>query len=59
MYQDVIPKQPVEGGFQPQAKNIPLLIGTVLNEWTTMDQMTTMATAQSDNKNSWSNKEVR
>lgn len=56
---DVIRTHPVEGGFQSQAKDIPLLIGTVLNEWTTMDQMATMETAQSDNKNTWSNQEVR
>lgn len=56
---NIIPKQPVEGGFQAQAKDIPLLIGTVLNEWTTMDQMVNMTSAQSDNKNTWSNKKIR
>lgn len=56
----VVPDNPVLGknGFQPQAKGIPLMIGTVANEWATIGQWATMATSQTDNKNNWSEAEV-
>ena len=56
---DYIPAHPVEGGFPEQARDIPLLIGTVLNEWTTMPQLAQMATSQSDNKNTWTEEQVK
>ncbi|MBQ6778545.1 MAG: carboxylesterase/lipase family protein, partial [Acidaminococcaceae bacterium] len=57
----VVPDNPVlsKNGFQPQAKEIPLLIGTVANEWATIHQWATMAASQTDNKNNWSEAEVQ
>ena len=46
-------QNPVVGGFSAQADNIPLLIGTVANEWTTIDLMSKMEKVQNDNKNNW------
>ena len=52
---ETIPAHPVEGGFPTGgAKDVPLMIGSVLNEWMTAPLMAEMATAQSDNKNAWS-----
>ena len=56
---DYIPAHPVINGFAEQAKDIPLLIGTVLNEWTTMPMLAQMATSQSDNKNTWTDEQVK
>jgi len=56
---DVIPNNPVSEGFSNQAKDIPLLIGSVANEWMTIDQWRTMATSQIDNKNNWNADEVK
>ena len=39
--------------FTPQAKNIPVMIGTVLNEFTTI-HWSAPAKLQADNKNAWS-----
>ena len=51
---DYIPKDPVKGGFSEWAKDIPLMAGSVLNEWITIREFVPkMATAQSDNKNLW------
>ena len=46
-------QNPVVGGFSAQADNIPLLIGTVANEWTTIDLMSKMEKSQTDNKSNW------
>lgn len=46
-------------GFSPYAKTVPLLIGTVANEWQTMSLWAKMDQAQSDNKNTWSKEEVK
>lgn len=51
-------QNPVIDGFSAQANNIPLLIGTAFNEWTTIDQWATMVNSQNDNKNNWSNAQV-
>ncbi len=57
---NILPDNPVgDKGFRPQAKEIPLLIGTVANEWMTIDQWRTMATSQTDNKNNWDKNEVQ
>ena len=50
---------PVVDGFSEQAKDIPFLIGTVANEWTTISQWATMAESQANNKNHWSDAEVQ
>lgn len=51
-------QNPVIGGFSENVNNIPLLIGTAFNEWTTIDQWATMVNSQNDNKNNWSNAQV-
>lgn len=55
---DYIPSDPVENGFPEQAKDIPLLIGSVLNEWVTMPLLADMAVTQKDNKNFWTDSET-
>ncbi|MBR0253965.1 MAG: carboxylesterase/lipase family protein [Synergistaceae bacterium] len=55
---DYIPADPVEGGFPEQAKDIPLLIGTALNEWVTVPLFSKMTETQSDNKNFWTNAQI-
>ena len=49
---DYIPAHPVGSKFAPQAKNIPLMIGTVLNEFATIIR-NDPAELQADNKNTW------
>ena len=51
-------QNPVVDGFSPLAENIPLLIGTAANEWTTMELMATMDVSQVDNKTNWGDTEV-
>lgn len=55
---EIILQNPVDDGFTEQAKNIPLLIGSVANEWETIDQWAKMDTAQVDNKNFWTAAQV-
>ena len=55
---DYIPANPVEGGFSEQAKDIPLMIGTALNEWVTVPLFADMARTQGDNKNFWDDAKV-
>ena len=55
---DYIPANPVEGGFPEQAKNIPMLIGSCLNEWVTVPLFADMAATQSDNKNFWTDAQI-
>lgn len=55
---DYILKDPVAGGFCEQAKNIPMLIGSALNEWVTVPLFADMARTQSDNKNFWDSARV-
>ena len=55
---DYIPADPVEGGFPEQSKNIPLLIGSCLNEWLTVPLFADMAVTQSDNKNFWTDSQT-
>ncbi len=57
---DYIPVQPVIDGFPAGvAKDVPLMIGSVLNEWMTSPLMANMASAQSDNKNTWTTEQVQ
>lgn len=51
-------QDPVLGGVSEMSRQIPVLNGTVANEWTTIDQWPNMAVAQYDNKNNWSDEEV-
>lgn len=56
---DYIPKDPVRGGFSEWTKDIPLMAGSVLNEWITIREFVPkMAAAQSDNKNFWDDSET-
>ena len=57
---DYIPDDPVEVSFRKseQAKEIPLLIGTVLNEMIPLALFPNMAANQSDNKNFWDDAKV-
>ncbi len=55
---DYIQVDPVESGFTDQAKNIPLLIGSCLNEWQTVPLFANMAITQSDNKNFWTDSQI-
>ena len=50
---EIIPKDPVKGGFSDWAKDIPLMAGSVLNEWISVPLVVNMAENQSDNKNFW------
>ena len=45
-------------GFSPLAADVPLMVGTVLNEWTSMPLLANMAQSQSDNLNTWSAEEA-
>lgn len=48
-----IPDDVVEGGFPEQAKDIPMIIGSTLNELIPFPLLADMAITQSDNKNFW------
>ncbi|MBQ3585842.1 MAG: carboxylesterase family protein, partial [Synergistaceae bacterium] len=50
---------PVAGGFTEYSKNIPMMAGSVLNEWVTMPLLSDMARTQSDNKNYWTAEQVK
>ena len=50
---DYLPDDIVEGGFPEQAKDIPLIIGSCLNEMVSLSLFSKMAENQSDNKNFW------
>lgn len=45
--------------FIDLAKDVPLLIGSVLNEWASMPLLAQMETAQFDNKNTWTDEQVK
>ena len=45
--------------FVEQAKDIPLMVGSVLNEWVSMPLLANMAIAQSDNKNNWTDEQAK
>lgn len=55
---DYIPAHPDGPEFTPQAKNIPVMIGSVLNEFTSIHR-TPPAELQADNKNNWSKETAR
>jgi para-nitrobenzyl esterase len=56
---DFLPVQPVEDSFASQSRDIPLLIGTALNEWTTIGLFGNLSAVQSNNKNTWSADEIK
>lgn len=53
-----IPENPADKKFTDLAKDIPLMIGSVLNEWISMPLLSNMAVTQSDNKNNWTDEQV-
>ena len=53
-----ITENPAETKFVEQAKDIPIIIGTALNEWVSMPLLANMAVTQSDNKNYWNDAKV-
>ncbi|MBQ3446323.1 MAG: carboxylesterase family protein, partial [Synergistaceae bacterium] len=55
---EFIPENPAETKFTDLAKDIPIIVGTVLNEWVSMPLLADMATTQSDNKNFWDDAKV-
>lgn len=56
---DFLPTNPVtETGFAEAGRNVPLLIGTNLTEWTGFQEIVNAADRQYDNKNTWSDAEV-
>ena len=54
-----IPQEPVGNRYPAQAKNIPLLIGSNLTEWTTFPAILNPEAAARDSKNNWSAQTVR
>lgn len=55
-----LPTDPVtEDSFAEAGRDIPLLIGSNLNEWETMDLIMNQAQAQYDNKHTWTEEETR
>ncbi len=55
---DYIPVQPVGSAFAAQSKNIPLLIGSNLNEWETVGNLLNRDKIANDNKHTWSDAQV-
>lgn len=55
---DYLPFQPVVDSIASGAKDIPLLIGTCMTEWTTMGMISNPSQHASDNKNTWTAEEV-
>lgn len=55
---DFLPQHPVGNGYSELAKDIPMMIGSALDEWNSVMKMNEMMTLQSDNKNTWSDEEV-
>lgn len=56
---DFIKEPPVGEKFTEISKDVPLLIGSALNEWVTLTQFPNMMTLESDNKNTWSEEETQ
>lgn len=55
---DYLPFQPVVDSIASQAKNIPIMIGTAMTEWTTMGMLGQASKYKNDNRNTWSQEEV-
>ena len=55
---EFIPENPADKKFVDLAKDIPLMVGSVLNEWISMPLLANMAVTQSDNKNNWDDSKV-
>lgn len=55
---DLIPYDIGTDGFMEQVKNIPLIVGSTLNEWETVPLLVNMDKNQNDNKNFWDDSQV-
>ena len=55
---NVVVCDPAADGFSPLGERVPLMVGTVLSEWTSMPLLAKMAQSQSDNLNTWSVEEA-
>lgn len=55
---DYLPFQPVVDSIASQAKDIPIMIGTAMTEWTTMGMLGQANKYKNDNRNTWSQEEV-
>lgn len=56
---DFMPTSPVtQDGFAAAGKDVALLIGSNLTEWTAVEQLRDMGRAQSDNQNTWGPEET-
>lgn len=55
---DYLPIQPVADSISSQSKDIPIMIGTAMTEWTTMGMLGQASKYKNDNKNTWSQEEV-
>ncbi len=55
---DLLPKDIGTDGFMEHVKNIPMIIGSTLNEWETVPLLVNMDKKQSDNKNFWDDEKI-
>ena len=55
---EFIPENPAETKFTDLAKDVPIIVGSCLNEWVSMPLLADMANTQSDNKNFWDDAKV-
>ena len=55
---EFIPENPAETKFTDLAKDVPIIVGSCLNEWVSMPLLADMVNTQSDNKNFWDDAKV-
>ncbi len=55
---DYLPFQPVVDSIASQAKEIPIMIGTAMTEWTTMGMLAEIDKYRTDNRNTWPQEEI-
>ena len=55
---DYLPHQPVENSIALQSKNIPLLIGSCMTEWTTVPMLSNPKQYEKNNMHTWNEEET-
>lgn len=55
---DYLPFQPVVDSISSRAKNIPLMIGTAMTEWSTMGMLANAPIHRDNNRNTWNDGEI-
>ncbi len=55
---DYLPHQPVENSISLQSKNIPLLIGSCMTEWTTVPMLSNPKQYEKNNMHTWNEEET-